>query len=114
MASVAIFMGCSMYKLCFFVPVEQVEQVKQAVFAAGAGRIGDYDCCSWQVLGQGQFRPQSGSDPYIGEHGRLEQVAEFRVEMVCAEESIRPAIAALRAAHPYEEPAFEFFRINTA
>ncbi|MEH6542063.1 MAG: hypothetical protein V7748_18580, partial [Halopseudomonas sp.] len=53
-----------MYKLCFFVPASHVEQVKQAVFAAGAGRLGNYDSCSWQVLGQGQFRPLSGSEPY--------------------------------------------------
>ena len=102
-----------MYKLCFFVPVADAEQVKQAVFAAGAGRIGDYDCCSWQVLGQGQFRPLSGSNPHIGEHGKLEQVAELRVEMVCADECILEAVAALRAAHPYEEPAFDFFLTNT-
>lgn len=85
--------------------------VKQAVFAAGAGRIGDYECCSWQVLGQGQFKPQPGAKPCIGELGRLEQLAEYRVEMVCADELINPAIAALKLAHPYEEPAFHAFLI---
>jgi len=102
-----------MYKLCFFVPVANVEQVKQAVFAAGAGRIGDYDSCSWQVLGQGQFRPLGGSNPHIGKRGSLEQVEEFRVEMVCADECIGAAIAALRLAHPYEEPAFDVWRLDT-
>lgn len=102
-----------MYKLCFFVPPAQVEQVKQAVFVAGAGRIGNYDCCSWQVLGQGQFRPLLGSNPHIGQQDSLEQVEEFRVEMVCAAEHIRAAVAALRAAHPYEEPAFDVWRLDT-
>ena len=88
--------------------------MKLAVFAAGAGRLGNYDCCSWQVLGQGQFRPLSGSQPFIGEHGALEQVEEYRVEMVCADECLDDAIAALRDAHPYEEPAFDYVRINTA
>lgn len=96
-----------MYKLCFYVPESHLEPVKQAVFDAGAGRMGDYEYCCWQVLGQGQFRPCSGADPFIGEPGKLEQVAEYRVEMICEDESIQQAVAALRQAHPYEEPAFD-------
>ena len=68
-----------MYKLCFFVPDAHVEAVKQAVFATGAGRIGNYEACCWQVLGQGQFRPLSGSQPFIGETGVVQQVAEWKV-----------------------------------
>ena len=64
-----------MFKLCFFVPESHVEQVKNAVFAAGAGRIGDYEHCAWQVLGQGQFRPLAGSNPFIGQQGALELTA---------------------------------------
>ncbi len=71
-----------MYKLCFFVPISHVESVKQAVFAAGAGTIGQYDSCSWQILGQGQFRPWMASQPFIGQTGEVEQVEEYRVEMV--------------------------------
>lgn len=96
-----------MYKLCFYVPESHLEAVKQAVFDSGAGRMGDYEHCCWQVLGQGQFRPGSGANPFIGEAGRLEQVAEYRVEMVCEDEAIQQAVAALRQAHPYEEPAFD-------
>ncbi len=96
-----------MYKLCFFVPENYLETVKTAVFEAGAGRLGHYDQCAWQTLGQGQFRPLPGSEPHIGEQGELEQVAEYRVEMVCSQSHIRAAIAALRLAHPYEEPAFD-------
>jgi hypothetical protein len=96
-----------MYKLCFYVPESHLEQVKSAVFNAGAGRIGDYDSCCWQVLGQGQFRPLPGSKPYLGQHGAIETVPEYRVEMVCSAQFIRAAVAALLAAHPYEEPAWD-------
>jgi len=96
-----------MYKLVFFVPESHLEQVKSAVFAAGAGRIGNYDQCCWQVMGEGQFRPLPGSDAFIGKLNQLEQVVEYRVEMVCDDAFIQPAVAALRQAHPYEEPAFD-------
>ncbi len=99
-----------MYKLCFFVPESHLELVKSALFEAGAGRIGNYDCCAWQTLGQGQFRPLAGSEPYLGTTGEIERVAEYKVEMVCAEEVVAKAVAALRQAHPYEEPAFEVWR----
>lgn len=97
-----------MYKLCFYVPASHMEAVKSAVFAAGAGRIGQYDSCCWQVLGEGQFRPLAGSDPYIGRHGEIERVAEYRVEMVCDDAMAPAVLRALKAAHPYEEPAFDF------
>lgn len=100
-----------MYKLCFFVPESHLEPVKAAVFAAGGGRIGDYEHCCWQVLGQGQFRPGTGADPFIGEVGRLETVAEYRVELVCEDERIASVVAALKAAHPYEEPAYDVVRL---
>jgi len=100
-----------MYKLVFFVPQSHVESVKSAVFAAGAGRIGDYEHCAWQVLGAGQFRPLQGSRPFIGSQDVLEKVSEYRVELVCADEHIADAVAALKAAHPYEEPAFDVTRL---
>jgi hypothetical protein len=100
------------YKLCFYVPASHLEAVKQAVFAAGAGRIGAYDNCCWQVLGEGQFRPLIGSNPHLGVHGQVEIVPEYRVEMVCADDCIVAVIAALRAAHPYEEPAFDVIRLE--
>ena len=78
-----------MYKICVFIPEDAAEQVKQAMFEAGAGKIGDYDCCCWQTPGQGQFRPLEGSSPFIGEQNRIETVAEFRIEMVCADELIK-------------------------
>ncbi len=101
-----------LYSLCFYVPESHVEEVKQAVFEAGAGRIGDYRCCAWQVRGAGQFRPVEGSTPFVGEQDRLERVDEFRVEMVCEDESIEKVIRKLRDVHPYEEPAFHYWRVN--
>ncbi|MGJ8689657.1 MAG: NGG1p interacting factor NIF3 [Gammaproteobacteria bacterium] len=101
-----------MFKLCFYVPESHLEEVKQAVFAAGGGRIGDYEHCAWQVLGQGQFRPLAGSQPFIGSQDTLESVAEYRVELVCSKESIEAAVAALRQAHPYEEPALDVVRLE--
>lgn len=102
-----------MYKLCFYVPESHLEQVKTAVFAAGAGRIGDYDSCCWQVRGQGQFRPLAGSDPFLGRQGEVEQVAEYRVELVCETDRIKAAVNAMLAAHPYEEPAWDVMALVT-
>lgn len=101
------------YKLSFFVPESDLETVKQALFDAGAGRIGDYDRCCWQVLGEGQFRPLEGSDPHIGSHGKVETVAEWKVELVCADQLINQVVSALRSAHPYEEPAFDVWKLET-
>lgn len=102
-----------MYKLSFYVPESHVEVVKLAAFNAGAGRIGDYDSCCWQVIGQGQFRPLEGSDPFLGKQGAVETVAEYRVEMVCAPEHIHAAVDAMLAAHPYEEPAWDVVALVT-
>lgn len=101
-----------MYKLCFYVPESHLETVKQALFEAGAGRVGAYDSCAWQVLGQGQFRPLAGSDPFIGAQGQLETVPEYKVELVCADELIAAAVAGLKRAHPYEEPAYQVWRLE--
>ncbi len=101
-----------MYKLSFFVPESHLECVKKAVFEAGAGRIGDYEHCCWQVEGTGQYRPLSGSQPFIGESGQLEQVSEYKVELVCEDELIASAVAAMKAAHPYEEVAYDVIRLE--
>ena len=82
------------------------------MFTAGAGQIGDYDCCCWQTPGQGQFRPLAGSSPYIGQQGSIETVAEYRIEMVCADEYISDAVAALKESHPYEEPAYDVWKLE--
>lgn len=99
-----------MYKICFYAPTEHVEDVKNAMFKAGAGKIGDYCFCAWQILGEGQFFPLEGANPQVSEKFRLERIAEYKVEMVCAEDCIQDVIAALRHSHPYEEPAFQVIR----
>lgn len=101
-----------MYQLVFYVPKNHCERVKAALFEAGAGRYAGYDACAWQTEGEGQFRPLAGSSPFIGSVGTIERVAEMRVEMICDDSSLRASLAALKAAHPYEQPAFSFFEIN--
>ena len=101
-----------MYKLTVYVPETHVEAVKDALFAAGAGRYARYDRCCWQVLGTGQFRPLPGSNPFLGLAGAEERVPECRVEMICPDDAVAGATKALCAAHPYEEPAFDFVRME--
>jgi len=98
--------GIKMFKLSFYVPIDHAEPVKNALFKAGAGKIGEYACCAWQVLGEGQFMPLENSNAFIGEKFRIEKVKEFKVEMVCAEEYIRDVVATLFETHPYEQPAY--------
>lgn len=100
-----------MYKLAFFVPVEDAESVKEAVFETGAGRIGDYEACCFQTRGTGQFRPLNGAAPHIGQVGTLEKVEECKIELVCEDELIKAAIAALKLAHPYEEVAYDVWQL---
>ncbi|MDR0378869.1 MAG: NGG1p interacting factor NIF3 [Candidatus Accumulibacter sp.] len=100
-----------MYVLTVYIPAPQLERVKDAIFAAGGGCYAHYDRCSWQTLGDGQFRPLEGSHPFIGSPGREEHVPEYRVEMICDDDRVAAVTAALRTAHPYEEPAFHFVRV---
>jgi hypothetical protein len=96
-------------KLVVFVPPEVLDPVRDAVFAAGAGRIGDYERCSWYTEGTGTFFAGEGAEPTVGETGREERVPELRLEMVFPEDRQDAVIAALKLAHPYEEPAFDVY-----
>ena len=100
-----------MYKLAFFVPVENAESVKEAVFATGAGRIGNYEACCFQTRGTGQFRPLAGAAPHLGQVGQLEHVEEMKIELVCQDALIKAAISALKTAHPYEEVAYDVWQL---
>ena len=102
-----------MYKICVYVPEKYVEKVKQALFDAGAGRIGNYDSCCWQTEGIGQFRPLQNSSPAIGSLNEVEQVREIKIELVCADELVKEAVRAIRESHPYEEPAFDVWKLAT-
>ncbi len=103
-----------MLQLYFYVPASHAEQVKEACFAAGAGRIGTYSHCAWQTTGTGQFLPKEGSSPYLGTRGSLDKEEELKVEMVLKKELKQQVIQALREAHPYEEPAFGLIDIITS
>jgi len=99
------------HKLVVFVPPEALDAVREAVFAAGAGRIGDYTRCSWYTEGTGTFFGGESTQPTIGEAGREERVSEFRLETIVPAERLEDVVAALRGAHPYEEPAFDVYAL---
>jgi hypothetical protein len=96
-------------KLIVFVPPEALDAVRDALFGAGAGRIGGYERCSWYTEGTGTFLGGEGTNPALGERGREERVPELRLETVFPAERQAEVVAALRAAHPYEEPAFDVY-----
>ncbi len=96
-------------KLIVFVPPEALEALRDALFAAGAGRIGDYERCSWYAEGTGTFLGGADTSPALGEPGREERVRELRLETVFPVERQDDVLAALRRAHPYEEPAFDVY-----
>ena len=102
-----------MYQIYFYVPKESAQEVKEAMFKAGAGKIGDYAECSWECEGTGQFRALTGANPAIGKVGKLERVTEIKVEMVCSRENIKDVVKALLNSHPYEEVAYGVFKILT-
>ncbi|HSA40134.1 MAG TPA: Nif3-like dinuclear metal center hexameric protein, partial [Mycobacterium sp.] len=103
--------GPDLDKWVVFVPAADAESVRAAMFGAGAGQIGDYSRCSWSVAGAGQFLPHDGAAPAVGTVGRVERLAEDRIEVIAPARLRAPILAALRTAHPYEEPAFDVFAL---
>jgi hypothetical protein len=101
-----------MYKLNFFVPTEDKERVKEALFAVGVGSYKNYECCSFETLGVGQFKPIGKANPYIGSLEKIEKVQEYKVEMICKEELLFKAVRVLKETHPYEEVAYEIIEIK--
>ena len=101
-------------KLVWFVPEDALDATRAAVFAAGAGRIGKYERCSWYGAGTGTFLGGEGTSPALGERGREERVAELRVETVVPAERVAEVVSALRRAHPYEEPAYDVYPLADA
>ena len=100
-----------MYKLEVFVPETEKESLKSALFSAGAGQLGAYQSCCWEVAGMGQFKPIRGAEPHTGKVDLLEKVVEYRLEML-VDEALWPGVKeALYAAHPYEEPAFNILQV---
>lgn len=99
-------------KLVTFVPPSFVDRVADALFSAGAGRIGEYEKCSYRVSGRGTFWGGESTHPAVGTRGRFESVEEVRLETVVPEDRVPATVAALRAAHPYEEPAFDLYPLR--
>ncbi len=100
-----------MVKLIFFVPIDQKEIVKKALFAVGAGKIGEYDQCCFETEGIGQFRPLKNASPFIGEIEKIEKVIEVKVEMVLDRSKLSDVKKTLIDKHPYETPAYEFYEL---
>ncbi len=101
-----------MYKLEFYVPEDDLQAVKEAVFAAGAGHIGQYRKCAWQTLGQGQFFADTKAHPAVGKHEKLTEILEVKVECVVQKSCLKAVLESLKLAHPYEEVAYTYWPVN--
>jgi len=101
-----------MYKLNYYVPADAKESTKEALFAIGVGMFNNYESCCWESLGEGQFKPIHNANPHIGTLNILEKVAEYKVEMICSDALIHKALTTLKETHPYEEVAYEVFKIE--
>jgi len=99
----------NIYKLVVFVPEANLNELREALGAAGAGVIGAYRYCSFNTPGTGAFLPEAGAKPAIGPVGRLEEVAERRLEVLVGEEKLKQVIAAMLKVHPYEEVAYDLY-----
>ena len=109
---ISYYSGMSEYvKLEVYVPVTHAQAVKEAMAAAGAGRLGAYDSCMWSTLGKGQFRPLAGSSPFLGQEGQVEEVEEVKIECIVEKPLIKQVITALKASHPYEVPALQYWPV---
>lgn len=96
-------------KIVVFVPLENADEVRQALGQAGAGQIGEYSFCSYSTIGKGRFTPSRQASPHIGEADKPEVVEEERIEVVCDRNDAKKIIEAMKRAHPYEEVAFDIY-----
>ncbi len=101
------------YKFVVFVPIPDAERVREAIHAAGGGKLGNYSHCSFSSRGIGRFKPEEGAHPAIGEVGKVEEVEEEKIEVLCEEKAIHDVIAAMKKAHPYEKPAFDIYPLDS-
>jgi hypothetical protein len=102
----------SQHKIVVFVPLAEANALREVIGKAGAGRLGNYAYCSFSMRGVGRFRPEAGAQPAIGRVGQLEEVEEERIEVTCDSALVRDVIAAIVAAHPYEEPALDVWKLE--
>jgi len=101
-----------MYKLNYYVPAHAKEETKNALFKIGVGKFDNYETCSWETLGTGQFKPIANAKPNIGQLDTLEILDEYKIELICHDELIEKAIETLKETHPYEEVAYEVFKME--
>lgn len=99
------------YKVVVTVPENEADKLREAIGSAGGGKVGNYTHCSFSVKGTGRFLPVDGANPTIGQVGQLEEVAEERIEITCDGESVKAVVDAIRATHPYEEPAIDVYEL---
>jgi hypothetical protein len=99
-------------KIVVYIPESDAERVRQALGKAGAGSIGNYSYCTFSSKGIGRFLPGQEANPHIGTIGELETVSEERIETICPREKLKSVIAAMKAAHPYEEVAFDIYALE--
>lgn len=100
------------FKIVVYVPESDADKVRTAIGNAGGGKIGNYSHCTFSIKGVGRFKPEAGASPTIGEVGKLEEVIEERIETVCDESALKAVLAAIKAVHPYEEPATDVYPIE--
>jgi hypothetical protein len=100
------------FKIVVYVPEDHADQLREAMGNAGAGKIGNYTHCTFTVKGTGRFKPGEGANPTIGNVGKLEEVAEDRIETVCIEAKLKQVLKAIENAHPYEVPATDVYPIE--
>lgn len=101
-----------MYKLIYFVPIEYKESTKESLFKIGVGRFNNYECCCFETLGVGQFKPIDTANPFIGTVNQIETVEEYRIEMICSDKLIKQAVSTLKSCHPYEEVAYDVIKLE--
>jgi len=101
------------FKFTVYVPIQHADRVSQAIFKAGAGKIGKYTETSFNIAGQGTFKPMEGTNPFIGKIGEREEVEEIKIETVVAERDLESVVQAMKDNHPYEEPAYDVYELKT-
>ena len=101
------------FKFAVYAPVKHADKVSRAIFDAGAGKIGNYTETSFNIAGQGTFKPMEGTNPFIGKIGEKETVQEIKIETVVAERDLESVVQAMKDTHPYEEPAFDVYELKT-
>jgi dinuclear metal center YbgI/SA1388 family protein len=102
----------NLFKIVTFAPVNEAEKVREALFKAGAGHIGNYDSCSFNTEGLGTFRGNENTNPFVGEKGQLHFEKEIRIETIVPKEILHPVISAMIKAHPYEEAAYDIYPLE--